>query len=158
MKRSMLTATVIVIMITCFAALVWAEGATKEEVIAKCEAAANLIQEKGVEIASQAIGNKEGPFVWKDTYVFLMDLDGKMIAHPIKPELTQRDNLLQVADTDGKPLFVEFVQVAGNSGQGWIDYMWPKPGEDKPVAKSSFIYRIKDTPLLCRGRNLQIVD
>jgi cytochrome c len=60
---------------------------------------AKLIQEKGVEMASKTIGDKEGPFVWKDTYVFLMDLDGKMIAHPIKPELTERDNLLQVADT-----------------------------------------------------------
>jgi hypothetical protein len=146
MKRSIQTTAIIVMLITCFAALVWAEGATKEEVVAKCEAAANLIQEKGVEMASQAIGNKEGPFVWKDTYVFLMDLDGKMIAHPIKPELTEKDNLLQVADTDGKPLFVEFVQVAGNKGEGWVDYMWPKPGEEKPVAKSSYIQRVKGTP------------
>ncbi len=146
MKKSMQTTAIVVILITCVAALGWAEGATREEVIAKCEAAASLVQEKGLEMASQAIGDKEGPFVWKDTYVFLMDLDGKMIAHPIKPELTQRDNLLQVADTDGKPLFVEFVQVAGNRGQGWVDYMWPKPGEDQPAAKSSYIYRVKGTP------------
>ncbi|BBO70322.1 hypothetical protein DSCA_42520 [Desulfosarcina alkanivorans] len=146
MKKSIQTTAIVIMLIACFAALGWAEGATKEEVLAKCEAAAKLIQEKGVEMASQTIGDKEGPFVWKDTYVFLMDLDGKMIAHPIKPELTQRDNLLQVADTDGKPLFVEFVQVAGNKGEGWVDYMWPKPGEDKPAAKSSFIQRVKGTP------------
>lgn len=146
MKKTIQTAALTVIMLTCFAALVWAGGATKDEVIAKCEAAAQMIMDKGVEEASKAIGDKEGPFVWKDTYVFLMDLDGKMIAHPIKPELTEKDNLLKVADTDGKPLFVEFVQLAGSKGKGWVDYMWPKPGEEQPSVKSSYIYRISGTP------------
>ena len=146
MKRSIQTTTIVLILITCFAALAWAEAATKEEVIAKCEEAAKLVQEKGVETAGQAIGDKAGPFVWKDTYVFLMDLDGKMLAHPIKPELTERTDILEVKDTDGKPLFVEFVEVAGKSGEGWVDYMWPKPGEEKPVAKSSYIYRVEGTP------------
>ena len=146
MKRSIQTTAIVVILIACFAALTWAEGATKEEVVAKCEAAANLVKEKGVEPASQAIGDKEGPYVWKDTYVFLMDLDGKMIAHPIKPELTERDTLVEVKDTDGKPLFVEFIEVAGKKGTGWVDYMWPKPGEENPVAKSTYIYRVEGTP------------
>jgi len=145
MKKSV-TITVIVVLISCVAAAAWAESATKEEVIAKCEEAAKMVQEKGVEMASQAIGDKQGPFVWKDTYVFLMDLDGKMISHPIKPELTQQDNLTQVKDTDGKPLFVEFIQVAGNRGKGWVDYMWPKPGQDDPAHKSSYIYRVEGTP------------
>ena len=146
MKKSIRTIFTIFLITTCFAALAWAESATKDEVIAKCEEAAKLIQEKGIDTASQAIGDKSGSFVWKDTYVFLMDLDGKMIAHPIKPELTQNDNLLQVADTDGKPLFVEFVKVAGSDGKGWVDYMWPKPGQDAPAAKSSYIYRVAGTP------------
>jgi signal transduction histidine kinase len=146
MKRSIRTIFIIFTLTICFTTMAWAGSATKEEVIAQCEAAAQLIQEKGIDAASQAIGDKAGPFVWKDTYVFLMDLDGKMIAHPIKPELTKDDNLLQVADTDGKPLFVEFVKVAGSQGQGWVDYMWPKPGQDQPAAKSSYIYRVPNTP------------
>ena len=146
MKKSIQIALIVVVLIGYMAAVTWAASATKEEVMAKCQAAAQMVLEKGVEMAAQAIGDKQGPFVWKDTYVFLMDLDGKMIAHPIKPELTQRDNLVQVKDTDGKPLFVEFIQVAGNRGTGWVDYMWPKPGQETPVAKSSYIYRVKGTP------------
>ena len=147
MNTRMMSVAMIVVMLVAFlATMAWAEGATQEEVIAKCEAAAKLVKEQGVEAASQTIGDKEGPFVWKDTYVFLMDLDGKMIAHPISPELTQRDSLVEVKDTDGKPLFVEFIQVAGNRGKGWVDYMWPKPGEQTPSAKSSYIYRVEDTP------------
>lgn len=146
MRRTIRTVTVIFILTTCLAAMAWAETATKEEVVAKCEAAAKMIKDKGIDQASKVIGDKSGEFVWKDTYVFLMDLDGKMLAHPIKPELTQKDNVLNVADTDGKPLFVEFVQVANSSGKGWVDYMWPKPGSDKPAAKSSYILRVAGTP------------
>jgi signal transduction histidine kinase len=145
MKRS-ITITAIVILIGCVAATAWAESATREEVIAKCEEAAKMVHEKGLDLASKAIGDKQGSFVWKDTYVFLMDLDGKMIAHPIKPELTQRDTLTPVKDTAGKPLFVEFIQVAGSQGKGWVDYMWPKPGQDDPAPKSSYIYRVEGTP------------
>ena len=123
----------------------WGESATKEEIISQCEAAGKLIQDKGIEAAIAAIGDKGGPYVWKDTYVFLMDLDGKMLAHPFKPELTQRDDLLQVADTAGKPLFMEFVKLANSRGKGWVDYMWPKPNEEKPVEKTSYIYRVPET-------------
>ena len=146
MKKSVFTMTMILMLIACFTTLAWAENATQDEVVAKCEAAAKLIQEKGIDSAITAIGDKQGPFVWKDTYVFLMDLDGKMLAHPIKPELTQKDNLLQVKDTDGKPLFMEFVELAGNKSNGWVDYMWPKPGQDAPAAKSSYILRVTGTP------------
>ncbi len=146
MKRTMQTTAMMVMAMMILGGFAWAGQATKQEVVAKCEAAAELIQKKGLAAATQAISDKEGPFVWKDTYVFLMDLDGKMLAHPIKPELTQRDDLLQVNDTAGKPLFMEFIQVAGNRGKGWVDYMWPKPGEDNPVAKSSYIYRVAGTP------------
>lgn len=133
-------------MVLSFTAQSWAaEGATKDEVIAKCMEAAEMLQDKGIDAAKLAIADKKGPFVWKDTYVFLMDMDAKMLAHPIKPELTERDNLVTVKDTNGKPLFVEFVELANSRGKGWVDYMWPKPGQEKPAAKSSFIYRVPGT-------------
>ena len=126
-------------------ALAFGESATKEEVLAQCQNASKLLQDQGIDAAISAIGDKNGRFVWKDTYVFLMDLDGKMSAHPMKPELTQRSDLLQVADTDGKPLFMEFVKLANTSGKGWVDYMWPKPNEEKPVGKTSYILRVPGT-------------
>ena len=148
MKRLIRVALGIFILTTCLVTVTWAQSATKEEAITKCQEAAKLVQEKGLDVASQIIGDKTGPFVWKDAYVFLMDLDGKMIAHPIKPEMTQQDNVLKVADTNGKPVTVEFIKVAGGAGQGWVDYMWPKPGQDKPAAKSTYIYRVPGTPYL----------
>jgi signal transduction histidine kinase len=127
---------------------VWAADATKEEVIAKCQEAAKMIQDKGLDAGIKAIGSKEGTFVWKDTYVFLMDLDGKMLAHPINPQLTERKDLLQTKNTDGKMIFVDFIKVANEKGSGWVDYMWPKPGQEKPVEKSTYIYRVPGTQYL----------
>jgi cytochrome c len=145
-KRSYLL--IISALILCLVTVSWAENATQDEVVAKCKDAAKLIQDKGIDAAILAIGDKSGPYVWKDTYVFLMNMDGKMLAHPIKPELTQRETLVDVKDTDGKPLFVDFINVANTKGEGWVDYMWPKPGQDAPAAKSSYIYRIPGTQYL----------
>lgn len=123
----------------------WAESATPDEVITKCHEAAKFIRDNGIEAAMKSIGDKNGPFVWKDTYVFLMNMDGKMLAHPMKPALTKKETLVEVKDTAGKPLFLEFIEVANNKGRGWVDYMWPKPGQDDPAHKTSFIYRVPGT-------------
>ncbi len=46
-----------------------------------------MVNEKGIGAAIAEINKKDGKFVWADTYVFLMDLDGKMLAHPMSPAL-----------------------------------------------------------------------
>src|SRR6056297_892017 len=102
------------------------KSATKEECIIKCHKAAALINSQGLEKAIQIISDPKGPFVWKDSYVFLMDLDGKMLAHPFKPELTKRKHCLLITDPTGKALFVHFVNIAKKAKQGWVNYMWPK--------------------------------
>ncbi|MBI5896394.1 MAG: cache domain-containing protein [Desulfobacterales bacterium] len=136
------------ILIVGFTANVWAGEATQDEVMAKCQEAAKLIQEKGIDNGIKTIGSKEGPFVWKDTYVFLMDLDGKMLAHPMSPQLTEQKDLLKTKNTDGKLIFVDFIKLANDKGSGWVDYMWPKPGQEKPVEKSTYIYRVPGTQYL----------
>ncbi|MHB1397739.1 MAG: cache domain-containing protein [Trichloromonadaceae bacterium] len=128
------------------------DSATEEEVVEKCkEAAAMLLENPEAGIAE--IANKEGKFVWKDTYVFLMNLDGHMLAHPIIPQLTEKGSLLKVTDKNKqnpKLIFIDFVEVAKTNGEGWVDYMWPRPGaSDKdPTDKLTYIYRVGQTDLL----------
>lgn len=71
-------------------------------------------------------------------YFWINDLTPRMIMHPIKPELDGKD-LSNTSDPDGKKLFVEMVQVAKASGQGFVDYLWSKPGFTEPVPKISFV-------------------
>jgi cytochrome c len=145
MRKTTITICVFML-VACFATLAVADSATREEVMLKCKQAGQLIADKGIEAAVKEIGNKKGHFVWKDSYVFVMDLDGKMLAHPFKPELTQQETVINISDPDGKPLFVEFIKIANAKGEGWVDYRWPRPGQDTPTEKSSFIYRVPGTP------------
>ncbi|MCP4756283.1 MAG: hypothetical protein GY866_35925 [Proteobacteria bacterium] len=73
-----------------------------------------------------------------DQYFWINDMHPKMVLHPIKPELNGKD-VSDNKDPDGKRIFVEFVKVCRSQGEGFVDYMWPKPGFDEPVPKISFV-------------------
>jgi len=127
----------------CLVGSAFAAGATKDECVSKSKESAAMVNGKGIGAAIAEINKKDGMFVWKDTYVFLMDLDGKMLAHPMSPALIGK-NLLEMKDKGepGKLLFKEFVEVAKGKGEGWVDYMWTNPGDPKPRKKVTYIYRV----------------
>jgi len=77
-----------------------------------------------------------------DNYLWINDMVPNMVMHPMKPSM-DGTSLADYKDPNGKKLFVEFVKVCEKDGEGFVDYMWPKPGEDKPVAKLSFVRLFK---------------
>ncbi|RJQ56180.1 MAG: sodium:calcium antiporter [Desulfobacteraceae bacterium] len=120
------------------------DKATKEECVEKTKAAAQMVKEKGLEETLKVVQDKKGPFVWKDTYVFCIDMDKQCnIAHPITPTLVGK-NLMGVKDPSGKLFFAEFINTAREKGEGWVDYMWPKVGEKNPSPKITYVYRVPD--------------
>lgn len=137
--------TMILVLGNCFTAYAAEGGATKAECMAKTREAAEIIQKEGLETAIAQIRDKNGRFVWKDSYVFLMDMEGRMLAHPMNPALAEKKSLLAVTDKNienPKQIFVEFVAMAKTSGEGWVDYVWPKPGEKIASVKETHIYRV----------------
>ncbi|MEJ5365863.1 MAG: cache domain-containing protein [Desulfosoma sp.] len=74
----------------------------------------------------------------ENDYFWINDLKPVMVMHPFKPELDGKD-LTDFKDPKGKQLFVEFVKVCRDKGAGFVDYLWPKPGFDKPVPKVSYV-------------------
>src|SRR5208282_2891937 len=60
--------------------------------------------------------------------------------HPIKMELDGKD-LTSYKDPTGKAVFVEFVKTAQALNGGYVRYLWPKPGQAKPVEKLSYVRR-----------------
>ncbi|WMC09746.1 methyl-accepting chemotaxis protein [Oceanimonas pelagia] len=75
-------------------------------------------------------------------YFWINDHHPRMILHPMKPELNGSD-LSDFADPDGKRLFVEMVHRVEEAGQGFVHYLWPKPGHNAPVAKVSYVQLFK---------------
>ena len=74
----------------------------------------------------------------KDEYFWINDLNDMMVVHPIKPAL-DGTNLSQLKDKNGKLLFVAFNKVVKEQGAGFVDYLWPKPGQEAPAPKLSYV-------------------
>ncbi|PQZ89481.1 chemotaxis protein [Pseudomonas trivialis] len=73
-----------------------------------------------------------------DDYFWINDLTPVMIMHAANPKLDGQ-NLSAIRDPDGFAVFNEFVALAKAKGAGIVNYRWPKPGADAPVAKTSYI-------------------
>ena len=128
----------------CFAATgMAAEKATKEECVAKTKEAVKMFQEKGGEATFAKINDKKGPFVWKNTYVFAFeDETAKFLAHPYVARRMIGWSMKDWMDPTGKKVFLEFLAVAKDKGEGWVKYMHAKTAGEEPKPKSSYIYKV----------------
>jgi signal transduction histidine kinase len=98
--------------------------------------------EAGGEAAFDLLRDPTGPFLVKDTYVFVHDMNLLGLVNPAFPSLEGR-NLMDVRDTHGRYVNREMVDVVRTSGSGWVDYMWPKPGESESTLKSAYVSRAR---------------
>jgi cytochrome c len=133
-----------------------ATNATKEECVTLCKDAAKFLNEKGFYPAVAEINNTEGKFVTKNTYVFMMDLEGHLLAHPYNQQYIGRD-ITGSKDTNGKLFNQESIAIAKTKGEGWSEYMYPTPEElkkptpfkeKKPSKKISYVYRVPGKDLI----------
>ncbi|SFX48008.1 diguanylate cyclase domain-containing protein [Marinospirillum alkaliphilum] len=74
----------------------------------------------------------------KSGYFWINDLETRILVHPIFPGL-EGELQLEYRDSHGQPIFQIFVQIARESGAGYVHYHWPKPGGIEPVEKLSYI-------------------
>ena len=117
-----------------------AEGATAKEVKAKCQEAAKLLSEKGEAVMPEF--NKRGKWDWKDSYVFVYNMKGDIIGHPLMPHLRNK-SALGLKDAKGKLIGVDFLAIAkSKKGHGWTEYWWPKPDQKEPSLKISYIMKV----------------
>ncbi|MBN9495315.1 MAG: cache domain-containing protein [Alphaproteobacteria bacterium] len=71
-------------------------------------------------------------------YVWVQDGAPNVIMHPFRPDLDGK-SVAEVKDPTGKFLFREFATKVREAGAGFVPYLWPKPGFEKPVEKISFV-------------------
>jgi methyl-accepting chemotaxis protein len=90
------------------------------------------------EAQAKAMNTIRGMRYGNGGYLWINDLQPKMVMHPINPALDGED-LSEYKDPTGKRIFVEFTNVVKSQDAGYVDYMWPKPGEKVPVRKTSFV-------------------
>ena len=114
-----------------------AEMGTPEEAKAMSLDARATVNDMGREKAFAAFADPKGDFRDRDLYVFCIDMEGVVLAQPIKPELVGK-NLFNF-NKYGDLLFQDMVGVAKVSEAGWVDYRWPHPGTGEIRPKTSYI-------------------
>ncbi len=101
----------------------------------KQEASGALSREQAQALAIKAVNDAR--YAGQE-YFWINDMNVRLITHPFKPELNGKD-VSGVKDPDGNAVFVRFVDTVKKNGSGYLSYLWPKPGQDKPVEKVSFV-------------------
>jgi methyl-accepting chemotaxis protein len=76
-----------------------------------------------------------------DNYVFILDTDARMLAHPNR-DLIGKD-LRDLKDSNGVRVLYEIVEEAKRERGGFVPYLWPKAGSKEPVPKlsSALLYK-----------------
>ncbi|RJP80286.1 MAG: hypothetical protein C4522_08200 [Desulfobacteraceae bacterium] len=111
--------------------------ATPQMIMDKVDRACGLLSKEG-KSAFMKFKGKDSEFIFAGTYIWIHDMKGVMQMHPIKHKMEGKE-LIGLKDVNGKRFFVEMNNVAKEKGSGWVDYMWPKPGEKSPSLKVSYI-------------------
>ncbi|TIH17422.1 PAS domain S-box protein [Marinifilum sp. JC120] len=76
---------------------------------------------------------------YDDSYLFIVGMDGVLKLHTEAPNTTG-NNVLNAKTSDNRYILKEMIRLADKRGEGYIDYLWPKPGASKkPYEKTSFI-------------------
>jgi signal transduction histidine kinase len=112
---------------------------TPELIMQKVREAAKLISTEGPAAFPKFRGDTE--FVFGGTYVWVHGMDDDtMYAHPIKYKM-EGTNLANLKDAKGKLFFVEMNSILQKSetGEAWIEYSWPRPGQQVGSPKVSFL-------------------
>ncbi|KAB1443379.1 methyl-accepting chemotaxis protein [Pseudodesulfovibrio senegalensis] len=105
-----------------------------EDYAAKARSGA-MSEEEAKKTAAEEVGTLRYD---EKEYFWINDLVPIMIKHPMKPELDGQ-NLAGIKDVNNVYLFKEMAQVARNKGEGFVEYVWPKPGASEPQPKLSYV-------------------
>ena len=102
------------------------------------ERAARLVQTRGVSDACSAFHDPK--WVSGEYYIFVTSADTNVtVCHPIRDDLVGQDQT-NLQDAGGKHFIREMMAVAKNpEGRGWVDYVWPRPGESAAAQKAAYV-------------------
>ena len=112
-------------------------SAKATEIEALVKKAAAVVDNKG-KAAFDEFRKKDSEWFYGDTYLFSYDIDLNVLLNPAFPQ-REGKNLHGEHDSTGKMFHDEFVRVVKERGEGWVDYLFPKPKTTEPVKKWAYV-------------------
>jgi cytochrome c len=115
------------------------------------ERAVSIFENKGEVHALKVIGLSAGPLRKGEFYVFALDFNGKMLAHPVNRKLVGK-SVWNIQDSNKKYFVQDFCKLAQQQGSGWVDYTWMRYGEKNPTPKRTYVMRVPgEEVVVCSG-------
>lgn len=109
------------------------EGITSEQsAMQLAQDSAKLIEEQGEGAFDFIRNNIKG-----DSYAFVWSIDSVRLVFPPNPEI-EGESVEGLTDAEGNSLEDLFIGKAKQGG-GWVEYVYPKPGETESVPKRSYV-------------------
>jgi cytochrome c len=103
--------------------------------------AATLIEKDGKTAAFTEFRKKDSEWLHGDTYLYAYDSKGNVLLNPAFPQ-REGTNIAGGKDARGKPFQDEILNVAATKGEGWVSYMFPKPGQTEPSEKWAYVKKV----------------
>ncbi|MFU2489251.1 cache domain-containing protein [Thauera sp. WH-1] len=119
-----------------------AERATAREAQALFERAVEYMNQNGPERAFAAFNDRQGAFVRKDLYVFVIDDKGVYHASGAAPEALVGLTVLNTTDAAGNALFREMIDTTRVNQEGTVRYMWLNRVTNKVEPKVSYVRKV----------------
>jgi cytochrome c len=122
------------------------DRATAQEVIAKVRQASSELSKTHNVVQ---FNSKSGPWLWKDSYIFVVDCD-KMVnaAHPVRSDI-RGVPMAAIKDAKGNSLYPDpaaFCEQARKPAGVWTEYWWVKTDETQGSRKISYHLGAEGTP------------
>ncbi len=111
-----------------------------KEVVALVDKAAALVGGRG-KAAFQEFRKPGSEWFHGETYLFAYDLKGNVLLNPAFPK-REGTNVVGQTDANGKRFHDEIIKTAESKGSGWVDYMFPRPGQTRPSRKWTYVKRV----------------
>lgn len=104
--------------------------------------AAALVEAKGKAAAFSEFRKRDSEWWFGNTYLFSYDKNMNVLLNPAFPK-REGTNVHGDKDANGKLFHDEFMRVINTNGAGWVDYMFPKPGQSSLSLKWSYVKAVK---------------
>jgi cytochrome c len=101
--------------------------------------AAALVEQRG-RTAFPEFRKRDSEWWFGNTYLFAYDDHLNVLLNPAFPK-REGTNPHGEKDANGKMFHDEFLKTVQTKGAGWVDYMFPKPGQTQPSHKWSYVKR-----------------
>jgi len=126
-----------------------ATSATKDEAVAMVKKAVTAIKSEGPDKAYAEIDDPKGPFVDRDLYITVVNMDGVVLAHGAD-KTRIGTNQMNDKDPDGKEFLKERIDLAKTEPSFWQSYKFMNPVSRQVEPKQMYCERLNDT-IVCGG-------